>query len=75
MLWKPSNQLNNKKYIVLRIGSLRNTTVDNLKHLNFLWSSESAKTLGIVFFAVSKKLQEQNLYPKLNEFTNCLLFF
>ena len=32
------------------LGSLRNTTVEYLKHLNFLWTSESAKTLGINFF-------------------------
>ena len=35
-------------------------------------ASESAKTLGIVFFAESKKMQEQNLYSKLYDFTNCL---
>ena len=56
-------KLNNKKTTVLRIGSLRNTTVEYLKHLNFLWTSESAKTLGIVCFAERKKMQEQNLYP------------
>ena len=65
-------KLNNKKTTVLRIGSSRNTAVEYLKHLNFLWSSESAKTLGIIFFAETKKMQEQNLYPKLNDFTNCL---
>ena len=65
-------KLNNKKNTVLRIGSLRNATVEYLKHLNFLWTSESAKTLGIVFFAESKIMQEQNLYPKQNDFTNCL---
>ena len=52
-------KLNNKKTTVLRIGSSRNTAVEYLKHLNFLWSSESAKTLGIIFFAETKKMQEQ----------------
>ena len=65
-------KLNNKKNTVLRIGSSRNTAVEDLKHLNFSWSSESAKTLGILYFAETKKMQEQNLYPKLNDFTNCL---
>ena len=65
-------KLNNKKTTVLRIGSSRNTAVEYLKHLNFLWPSESAKTLEIIFFAETKKMQEQNLYPKLNDFTNCL---
>ena len=54
------------------MGSLRNTTVKYLKHINFLWPSESAIPLGIVFFAESKKMQEQNLYPKQINFTHCL---
>ena len=36
-------KLNNKKNTVLRIGALKKTTVEYLKHLNFLLSSESAK--------------------------------
>ena len=48
-------KLNNKKTTFLRIGSLRKTAVEYLKHLNFLWSPESAKTLGIIFFAETKK--------------------
>ena len=66
-------KLNNKKTTFLRIGSLRKTAVEYLKHLNFLWSPESAKTLGIIFFAeTKKKVQEQNLYPKIKDFINCL---
>ena len=43
-----------------------------MEHLNFSWSSESAKTLGITFFSESKRMQENNLLPKLCEFSNCL---
>ena len=43
-------KLNNKKTSVLRIGSLRNTQNEYMKQLNFSWSFESVKTLGITFF-------------------------
>ena len=52
-------KLNHKKVTDLRIGSSRNTDVQYLKHLNFLWSSESAKTLGIIFFAETKKCKNK----------------
>ena len=42
-------KLNNKKTSVLRIGPLRDTEIEYMKHLNFSWYSESAKTLGITF--------------------------
>ena len=44
----------------------------HLKHLKFEWTSESAKTLGIVFSNEKSKLLENNLMPKLNDFINCL---
>ena len=65
-------KLNNKKTSALRIGSLRNTEIEYMKHLNFSWSSESAKTLGITFFSESKRMQEYNFLPKLCDFSNCL---
>ena len=40
--------------------------------MKFEWTSESAKTLGIVFSNEKHKLIENNLLPKLNDFINCL---
>ena len=42
-------KLNVNKTIVLRIGSLNVTNIHHCKQMKFLMSSESAKTLGIVF--------------------------
>ena len=65
-------KLNINKTIILRIGSLRYTDIQHLENLKFLWTSESAKTLGIVFANDKQKLIENNLLPKLNDFENCL---
>ena len=40
--------------------------------MKFEWTSESAKTLGIVFSDEKHKLIENNLLPKLNDFINCI---
>ena len=37
-----------------------------------MWTSDSAKTLGIIFSTDKHKLIENNLIPKLNDFVNCL---
>ena len=37
-----------------------------------MWTSNSAKTLEIIFSNDKKKLIEKNLIPKLNDFVNCL---
>ena len=63
---------NVNKTIILKIGSLRYANIHHLKHLKFEWTSESAKTLGIVFSNEKSKLLENNLMPKLNDFINCL---
>ena len=65
-------RLNVNKTIILKIGSLRYANIHHLKHLKFEWTSESAKTLGIVFSNEKSKLLENNLMPKLNDFINCL---
>ena len=62
-------KLNVNKTIILRVGSLRFT---NIHHLRFEWTSESAKTLGIIFSNDKTKLIKNNLLPKLNDFVNCL---
>ena len=42
-------KLNVNKTTILRVGSLKYTNIQHLKNLRFLWTSNSAKTLGIIF--------------------------
>ena len=42
-------KLNVNKTIILRVGSLRFTSIHHLENMRFEWTSESAKTLGIIF--------------------------
>ena len=65
-------KLNVNKTTILRVGSLKYTNIQHLKNLRFLWTSNSAKTLGIIFSNDKQKLIENNLIPKLNDFVNCL---
>ena len=60
-------KLNINKTIILRIGSLRSSNIRYLRQLKFIWSSDSAKTLGIVFSNDKSKMLENNLIPKLTE--------
>ena len=50
---------NINKTIILRIGSLRFANIQPLENMKFLWTSESAKTLGIVF------ANDKHLYRKI----------
>ena len=65
-------KLNVNKTTLLRVGSLKYTNIQHLKNLRFLWTSNSAKTLGIIFSNDKQKIIENNLIPKLNDFVNCL---
>ena len=65
-------KLNVIKSVILRIGSLRYTNIHHLENLRFEWTSESTKTLGIIFSNEKDKLIENKLLPKLNDFVNCL---
>ena len=65
-------KLNINKTIILRIGSLRSSNIKYLRQLKFIWSSESAKTPGIVFSNDKSNMLENNLIPELTDFTNCL---
>ena len=40
--------------------------------MNFNWTSESAKALGIQFYNDPKKNLTENLHPKIQDFKNCL---
>ena len=48
-------KLNVNKTTILRVGSLKYTNIQHLENLRFLWTSYSAKTLGIIFSNDKKK--------------------
>ena len=53
-------KINSTKCNVLRIGSMRATNIEYLKHRNFNWKSEKAKVLGVTFHTNSKELIKEN---------------
>ena len=65
-------KLNINKTSLLRTESLKSSNIKYLRQLKFIWSKESAKTLGIVFSNDKSKMLENNLITKLTEFTNYL---
>ena len=65
-------KLNNKKSIILRIGSLKNSNEVFCADKKFIWTNEKASTLGIVFSNDKIMNHKLNLKPKINEFCNCL---
>ena len=65
-------KLNPSKCTVLRIGRLRNTNTKFMENKNFVWTSTSAKTLGIIFHTDRNQLLQLNLTPKIEEFKKCL---
>ena len=64
--------LNTNKTTILRVGSLKHTTLTYLPNNKFVWTSTSAKTIGINFYNDTQETLKFNLEPKLNEFKNCL---
>ena len=65
-------KLNNKKSVILRSGSLKNSAETFNTNKDFTWTSEGSNTLGIVFSNNRNKYHELNLIPKIQEFCNCL---
>ena len=61
-------KLNPKKCQVLRIGSLKNTSITFLRKKQFEWSSSKAKALGMVFCTNKDDIFKLNLEPKLKQF-------
>ena len=43
-----------------------------MENMGFVWTSESAKTLGVILSNDKKSILDNNLKPKLDEFSNCL---
>ena len=52
---------------------MKYTNIQYLENMKFLWTSNSAKMLGIIFSNDKQKIIENNLIPKLNDFLNCLI--
>ena len=73
-------KLNTSKCSVLRCGSLKNSNIIFCPDKRFIWSSEQAKTLGMVFHNNNtndknyntKNIFKSNLIPKVEAFCNCL---
>ena len=65
-------KLNTSKCVVLRAGPLKHTDTKYLKKRNFIWNSESAKALGVVFYTNTKLIYSGNFDTKLESFHNCL---
>lgn len=65
-------KLNTTKSVVLKAGSLKSKNIKYVKNINFIWTCEYAKTLGITFHTDMKQIHKLNLEPKVNDFNNCL---
>ena len=64
--------LNTNKCQVLRIGSMKLKSIEYLKHRKYLWSSDEAKCLGMIFNTDKQKMFSSNLEPKIKDFEKCL---
>ena len=73
-------KLNTSKCSVLRAGSLKTSNIIFCRDKKFIWSSEQAKTLGMVFHNNNTNnknnniinIFKSNLIPKVEAFCNCL---
>ena len=68
-------KLNTSKCTVLRAGLLKLSTIMFCQNKKFVWSSDQAKTLGIIFHNNNKNnlnIFKSNLTPKIDAFCNCL---
>jgi len=65
-------KLNTKKSTILRAGSLRNTEKIYCKMKSFIWTSQEAKTLGIIFTNNISDRISINLDNKIEEMYSCL---
>ncbi len=66
-------KLNTKKSIVMRVGALKNNNIIFRPDKNFIWTSESAKTLGITFTNDNITNHEYNLLPKIINLNSVLI--
>ena len=64
--------LNVNKSIIMRIGTLKNSDTVFSKYTKFIWTSESATTLGIHFYNDKDKTININVDKKIKEFHQTL---
>ena len=65
-------KLNANKTTVLRVGSLKYTDIVYKKRKKMIWTSESAKALGMLFTNSTKDNIHLNYLNKIKEFYTCL---
>ena len=65
-------KVNYSKTLVLQIGSLKGKKINFQKGSRFVWTSSSAKTLGITFSNDCSSFITENITPKLQDFKKCL---
>ena len=65
-------RLNRSKSVILRVGSFKEHKIQFCKNIPFIWTSDYAKTLGIVFSNDHNINLQQNITPKLQEFKHVL---
>ena len=66
-------KLNKNKCTVLRLGRLKNSTIQFCKEHKFNWTSKEATTLGITFTNNEENTIQINIANKLKEFDQCLV--
>lgn len=64
--------LNINKSIVLRVGTLKNSTIRFCKDKKFIWTSDCANTLGMNFTNDTERNISDNIQKKICEFKNTL---
>ena len=65
-------KLNAKKCQILRIGVIKHTNIEFMKHRKFSWNSEEASCLGMIFKTNKQNVLSSNLEPKVKAFKTCL---
>ena len=65
-------KLNISKCIVLKLGNIKSKDIKYCTNKRFIWTSISAKTLGITFYNDFENTTKYNIADKILEFENCL---
>ena len=64
--------LNINKSVILRVGSLKKSTIKFCERKPFIWTSECATALGKTFYNNNQETIDKNIKKKLSEFQNVL---
>ena len=65
-------KLNANKSVILKIGALKSSQQIYCESKKFIWTTDKASTLGIVFTNNKQRNRDLNYIPKFDEFCNCL---